>query len=226
MSWKILAASLAFGLAACQPQARATLTPVEGDSFLGPADAKVTVLEFAAPTCPVCKGWHDEHWGEFKAAYIDSGKIKFVMRELPSHNQPVDAAIFGIARCAGAADYFAVIDEAFLRQNQIEGAARGGQVITELVALGQKFRLSEAQVKACINDPKNVQRIFDVRADADARGVTGTPTFFINDVMVDGATMDEVWSRTKAMLDAALAPAAPATPAAPPAETPPAPGQQ
>ena len=86
--------------AACGPQARATLTPLEGDSFVGPADAKVTVIEYGAPTCGACKSWHDQAWTQLKTSYIDSGKIKFVFREFPSHNPPVDAAIFSLARCA------------------------------------------------------------------------------------------------------------------------------
>jgi protein-disulfide isomerase len=230
MFWKTLGAGvLALGLAACGPQARASLTPVEGDAFLGPADAKVTVIEFAAPTCPVCKAWHDKFWGEMKSAYIDSGKIRFVLRELPSHNPPVDAAVFAIARCAGPADYFPVIDKAFERQEAIEIASRSADGPRKaLVSLGQEFRLSEAQVEACIKDPKNVQRIYDVQADADARGVTGTPTFFVNDRLIGGATMEEVWTQTRTALEAALAPPAPAAPAAtPPAAppaTPPAPG--
>jgi protein-disulfide isomerase len=225
-------AILALGLAACGEQSRASLSPVEGDSFLGPANAKVVVTEYAAPTCPVCKSWHDLFWAQLKSAYIDTGKIKFVMRELPSHNPPVDAAIFAIARCAGPADFFPVLDEAFARQQQIEIAARSGQATEALVSLGNEFRLSETQVQACIRDPKNAQRIFDMQDEATARGVVGTPTFFVNDEMVQGRTMDAVWAQTKLMVDAALAASAPAAPAAPaqtpaetPAETPAAPEQ-
>jgi protein-disulfide isomerase len=231
MFWKTLAAAtLAFGLAACDPSARASLTPVEGDSVLGPAEAKVTVIEYAAPTCPVCKSWHDQHWAEFKAAYVDSGKVRFVMRELPSHNPPIDVAIFGIARCAGPADYFAVIDEAFARQEAIEAASRSASgARPALIDLGKKFRLSQQQVESCLKDPKNTQRIFDIQEEAAARGVPGTPTFFINDQMAPGETLDEVWTQTRSMIEAALAPATPAAPATPPApaptETPP-PGQQ
>ena len=123
---KVLAAAVAALTlaAACGPQVRGSLTPVEGDRFLGPADAKVTVIEYGAPTCPGCKSWHSQNWSQLKSGYIDTGKIKFIFREFPSHNPPVDAAIFSLARCAGTVDWFPLIDEAFARQEAIEIASR------------------------------------------------------------------------------------------------------
>jgi protein-disulfide isomerase len=197
--------------AACGPQARSSITLVDGDAFLGPADAKVTVIEYGAPTCPGCKAWHDQNWERLKAAYIDTAKIKFIFREFPSHNPPVDAAIFSIARCAGSADYFPVIDEAFLQQNKIEGASRGGSVLAELEALGQKFRMSKAQVESCIKDPKNIQRIVDVQNEGYGRGVHSTPTFFLNDVEV----ADPRFEALSPAIDVALGGAAPAPALAP-----------
>ena len=115
---KVLAAALAaLALAAaCGPQARGSLTPVEGDSFLGPADAKVTVIEYGSPTCPACKSWHDQNWAELKPDYIDTGKIKFVFREFAIHDPPSMPASSRIARCAGTRRLFPLLDEAFARQ--------------------------------------------------------------------------------------------------------------
>lgn len=197
--------------AACGPQARSNITLVEGDAFLGPADAKVTVIEYGAPTCPGCKNWHDNNWARLKAAYVDTGKIKFVFREFPSHNPPVDAAIFSLARCAGTEDYFPLISEAFERQMEIEVASRQGDAIAKLESLGQEFRLSKEQVQSCIKDPKNIQRIVDVQEEGFNRGVHSTPTFFLNDVEV----ADPRYEALALAIDAALGAAAPA---APPAE--------
>lgn len=218
-----VAAIAALALAsACGQQARSAVTLVEGDAFLGPADAKVTVIEYGAPTCPGCKAWHDQNWGRLKAAYVDTGKIKFIFREFPSHNPPVDAAIFSLARCAGTADYFPVLDEAFARQMDIELASRGGTARQALESLGQKFRLSKEQVESCIKDPKNIQRIVDVQDEGYNRGVNSTPTFFLNDVEVP----DPRFESLAPAIDAALGAAPAATISAPtegaPAETAPA----
>lgn len=190
--------------AACQPKARA-LNPVAGDSFMGPADAKVTVIEYGAPTCPACKGWHDMFWAEVKKDYIETGKIKFVFREFPSHNPPVDAAIFALARCSGQADYFAVIDEAFARQKEIDDASHSPTgPRASLVSLGKTFGFSEQQTQSCISDPVNAQRIFDIQDEAVARGVDSTPTFFVNDKRVMSPTLDAMWPEMKTAIDAAL----------------------
>lgn len=214
--------------AACGPGARATLTPVQGDAFLGPADAKVTVIEYGAPTCPGCKAWHDSTWEQLKTIYVDSSKIKFIFREFPSHNPPVDKAIFAIARCAGTEDWFSVIDEAFARQMDIERASRSNDgPMNALKSLGEKFRLSGDQVTKCVDDKDIIRRVRDSQAEGFARGVDSTPTFFVNDAMVDNPTFSELSRLIEQGLTAgALAPATTPTetPAAPAPE--PKPGDQ
>ena len=206
------AAIAALTLAACGPQTRANLTPLEGDSFMGPADAKVTVTEYGAPTCPGCKAWHDQNWAQLKAGYVDTNKIKFVFREFPSHNPPVDAAIFSIARCVGQAEWFAVIDKAFETQMDIERASQRGEAKQAMIDLGKEFKLSPEQVEKCISDPKNIGRVQQSQEEGFARGVNSTPTFLINDREVHDPSYAGMSAEIDALLGAAP-PAAPATPA-------------
>lgn len=186
--------------AACGPSGRASIVSVEGDAFMGPADAKVTIIEYGSPTCPACKSWHDTFWEEVKRDYITPGKIRFVFREFAIHGA-IDAGIFTIARCAGKDDFFKVLDEAFASQNEIVGAASRGQAIPELEKLGAKFNFSPEQVKTCMNDKANVGRINDVSADAHGKGINSTPTFVVNDIVI----ADSHWNAIKAAVDAALA---------------------
>ena len=175
-------------------------------------------MEYGSPTCPACKGWHDTNYPILKADYIDTGKVKFVFREFAIHGA-IDAAVFAIARCSGSKDFFPVLDEAFLRQDAIVQSAREDKVQEALFSLGEKFQLSQEQVKSCINDKAIIRRINDVRADTQTKGIDSTPTF-----MVDGVVLPEnTWTTVKAAIDAKLgggAPApteAPAAPAAAPA---------
>ena len=220
-----MAAGLALSLAACNQGASGPVTVMDGDSFIGGADAKVTIIEYGAPTCPACKGWHDQNWAQLKTAFIDTNKVKFVFREFPSHNPPVDAAIFAMARCAGQAKYFPLIDEAFAQQEEIEKAAQQGKAQDALNTLGQKFGLGAGQVKACISDKKNIDRIFAVRTMGETAGVTGTPTFFINDRMVQDPSFGGMKGQIESLLGETPAPAAPAEAPAPAPATP-APAQQ
>lgn len=221
MLLKSLAATLAASLAAASlaacggPAGREKIVLVEGDAFMGPADAKVTVTEYGSPTCPGCKRWHDLFWPEVKRDYVETGKIKFVFREFAIHG-PVDAAIFSIARCAGQADFFSVLDEAFATQNDMVAAAQSGDAMPALRNLGAKFNLSEAQVNTCVDEPANIRRVNDVGADARQKGVNSTPTFLVNGVKL----ADSDWPAVKIAVDAALAGGeAPAQPAAPAEES-------
>lgn len=212
----------AIALAACTPAGRDKIVNVEGDAFAGPADAKVTVIEYGSPTCPGCKFWHDTFWEEVKRDYIATNKIKFVFREYAIHGA-IDAGIFAVARCSGTEDYFAVLDEAFARQQDIVGAVQRGDSIPALRSLGEKFRLSSAQVDACIADPKNVTRVNDVGTYARSINVNSTPTFFVNGVMMNEPDLAKSWEQMKAAIDGALSgqPVAP-TPITPPADAMPA----
>jgi len=203
-------ALFALSLAACDGPARSALTPVEGDASVGPADAKVTLVEYGSPTCPACKTWHDLFWEEIKRDYITPGKMKFVFREFAIHGA-IDASIFAIARCAGPEEFYAVLDEAFARQEAIVTASSKGEPLPELESLGAKFRMSPAQVKSCIDDRTIIRRINDVRADAQGKGIDSTPTFVLNGVVL--ASSD--WRTIKPLVDAALAgETVPAQPAA------------
>ena len=52
---------------------------------MGPADAKVVLIEYASASCPHCAAFHNDSFGKLKSEYIDTNKIRFVFREFP-HN--------------------------------------------------------------------------------------------------------------------------------------------
>ena len=120
-----------------------------------------------------------------------------------------------MARCAGQAKYFPLIDEAFARQVDIEKAHNEGKAQDALNSLGQKFGLGAGQVKSCITDKKNIDRIFAVREMGSAAGVEFTPTFFINDRKVQDAQFSSMQAQINEALGVAPAAPAEAAPAAP-----------
>ena len=70
-----------------------------GDVAQGPADAKVTIIEYASMTCSHCANFHKATWPELKKRYIDTGKVRFILREFPL--DPLATAGFMLARCDG-----------------------------------------------------------------------------------------------------------------------------
>ena len=86
-----------------------------GDMALGPENASVTIVEYASMTCPHCAAFTAEVFPKIKAAYIDTGKVRFIFREFPL--DLVAAAGSMMARCIAKDDaqkYFAVVDVLFV----------------------------------------------------------------------------------------------------------------
>lgn len=222
----VVASTLALGgLAACQkgtadaPVKTSSQAPVTGSAVLGAPDAKVTVIEFFAPTCPICKAWHDSVYAQIKSKYIDTKLIRFEVRELPSHNPPVDATIFGMARCVGADLYFPLIDSAFVRQQAIDAANRSASGPgPELEKLAKEFGLDKAKMTACADDPKLRDRLDAVNAEAQTLNVPGTPAVFVNgkEAPSDPRQLAELSNMIDQALAAAATPAASPSPSAAP----------
>ncbi|MEJ0022731.1 MAG: thioredoxin domain-containing protein [Alphaproteobacteria bacterium] len=172
----------AFLMVACAQSAPPA--PAAGDMALGPDNAKVTITEYAAPSCPICKKFHDEVYKGLKTKYIDTGKVRFVMKEMPSHNPPVDVAVFMLARCSGKAKYFAVMDAAYDKQSDIEIAASSPNgAKPALVDLAKSVGgLSEEQANACLTDQVAMKKILTAAdEDGQTKNITGTPTIFLDD---------------------------------------------
>ena len=71
------------------------------DKVLGDPAAKVTVIEYASPTCPHCATFSNDVLGPFKEKYVATGKVKFILR--PFARNTMDAAIFMLAEAAAKA---------------------------------------------------------------------------------------------------------------------------
>jgi protein-disulfide isomerase len=165
---------------------------------LGPADASVTVTEYASITCPHCAAFNENTFPKIKAAYIDTGKIRYVFREFPL--DPVAAASSVLSRCIADGDaekYFAVTDVLF-RQDW----SRFTKPRETLNAVGKQAGLDEDQVRDCLKNEAVFNKIVADRIYANAKlGINSTPTFLINeDRVVGNAPFEEFDRRIKALL--------------------------
>lgn len=147
--------------------------PAYGEMVLGPDTAKVTVIEYASATCPHCAAFHNETFGTLKKEYIDTGKIRFVLREFP-HNDAALAA-FMVARCAPKEKYFPLIDVFFATQPEWTQSPQEG-----LYKIAQQAGFTKESFEACLKNETVAKDILAVRSKAEGFGVTGIPTFFVN----------------------------------------------
>jgi protein-disulfide isomerase len=155
------------------------------DRVMGKADAPVTIVEYASMTCPHCAHFQETTFPELKKNYIDSGKVKYILREFPLDN--LAAAAFMLARCAGELDsskYYAMVDSLFAQQRQwaVE------KPIPELLAISKQAGFTEKTFEACLQNQKLLDGIEAVRQRAIKQfNVESTPTFFIEGKRYVGA---------------------------------------
>ncbi len=177
--------------------------PAEGDMALGaPEGAKVTVVEYASVTCGVCAAWQREHWPAFKAAYVDTNKVRYVFRELPTGPVNVAVAGFMIARCAGEDKYFDVVHELLSTQEEMRADPRA-----TLFRVGNGAGLSNERIQQCITDEAGMAAIEERAQQARGAGVEGTPTFFVNEekIITPGSQSGTSMADLSKAIDAALA---------------------
>ena len=172
------------------------------DRTMGSKSAPLTVVEYAAPTCPHCAHFDMDIFPQFKKDYVDTGKVFYVFRVFPLN--PVDVAAEAMARCLPEDNYFQFLD--LLYRNQPKWDPDGYQVADvhgALVAMGKIAGLSAEQVDSCIGNQAAQKRIQDVGTDAQTKyGINGTPSF-VADGQVHGPFED--YQEFKTFLDGLLA---------------------
>ena len=180
--------------------------PAAGDMALGaPEGAKVTVIEYASVTCVHCAAWQEETWPGFKAKYVDTNKVRYVFRELPTGPINVAVAGFAIARCAGEDKYFDVVHE--LMASQQEMLSPGADPRQTLFRVGNGVGLSNERIQTCITDPEALKAADERSRAAVRNGVGGTPTFLVNGetIVTPGSNSGATLADLSTAIDAALA---------------------
>src|SRR6195256_4710688 len=169
------------------------------DMALGPANATVTITEYASMTCPHCAAFTEKVFPKIKSEYIDSGKIRFVFREFPLDIKAAAGSM--LARCIAKDDsgkYFAVVDMLFKQQNDwvIKNTTE------TLIRIGLQAGLSKQAVGECLKDQKLLRKIAaDPKYASEVLKVTSTPTFFVNGEMIKGEpSFEESDKKIKSLL--------------------------
>jgi len=156
------------------------------DRVLGNSKSKTVLIEYAAPSCPVCAAFSAQSFPLLKAKYIDTGKIFYVFRVFPLRSD--DGSAEKIARCLPEDKYFAFIDLLFKNQPKwdVEYGVQAPEGVHDgLVLLGRIAGMSREQVDQCMENKAEDERINKVSSDGEARySITGTPTFILNGISI------------------------------------------
>jgi len=157
-------------------------TIASDDRTLGSRKAPITIIEYAAPTCPHCAHFNETVFPALKANYIDTGKVFYVFRVFPLH--PSDGAAEAMARCLPVDQYFQFIDLLFRNQPQWDWEYQVQDIHGGLVKMGRLAGMTPDKVDSCIADKAAAVRINKVALDGQTRyNITSTPTFVIDGVV-------------------------------------------
>jgi protein-disulfide isomerase len=152
------------------------------DIPMGSPTAPVTIIEYASMTCPHCAAFAVNTFPKLKEKYIDTGKVKYIMREYPLDQ--LAAAAFMLARCAGPEKYYPLIETLFAQQQK--WAVK--EPIPPLLAIVKQAGFTQQSFDACVNDKDLLTKVQQMRNRGKEKfKVEATPTFYINGERYSGA---------------------------------------
>lgn len=164
---------------AVPPSDKVKMSVGTGWYALGRDDAPVTVVEFTDYQCPFCRRFETDTFAQLKKDYIDTGKVRFVSRDLPLDFHPNAPAAAMAARCAGEQHKFWEMRDAMM----LDTATDLGP--DSILKYGQKTNLDMTAFGGCLKDKKYTSAIQKDAADAGALGISGTPSFVIGKTAKD-----------------------------------------
>jgi protein-disulfide isomerase len=159
------------------PPTNDTPATPDDDPFIGDENAPITVIEFTDYECPFCGRHYDQTYGQIKSEYIDTGKVKLVVRDYPLSFHPHAMKGAMAANCAAdQGKYFEMHDLLFA--NQAAWSALPDAVPTFKQYAGQ-LGLNQSTFDSCIDSDAHKDEINKDLADGSASGISGTPGFWV-----------------------------------------------
>jgi protein-disulfide isomerase len=150
----------------------------------GPENAKVTMVEFTDYQCPFCGRHFSQTDGQIQESYVESGKMRHIVRDLPLPFHANAHVAAQAARCAGDQNkYWQMHDKLFEAQEEWSA----GDPVAKFGGYAGELGMNLATFEGCVTGGKYKGAVDDDLALANKVGASGTPTFFINGQILVGA---------------------------------------
>lgn len=152
----------------------------ENDVALGDENAPVTIIEYASMSCPHCAHFHLGMFKDIKKDFIDTGKVRFVMRDLAW--DPLAMAVAKVTRCVDKAEFYNYVSAFFSTQATW---AKSQDPVAELKKVARLGGMGDEAFNQCLARADTHEQIFEMKRIAmEELKVNSTPTFFIGDDIV------------------------------------------
>ena len=158
----------------------------------GNDDAPVVFVEYASLTCPACAAFHSDVFPKLNKEYIETGKVKFIHREIYFDKAGLWAAL--TARCTnGVNRYFGMLDLLYSEQPIWSRNESSDKIVESLLKISTKSGIEKAKAISCLEDQEKALDLvneFQIYVDRDA--IESTPTFIINGKKYANRSYDEL----------------------------------
>lgn len=152
---------------------------VADDPYKGAPDAKVVLIEMTDFQCPFCARHVKNVMPKIEKEYVETGKLKYVVRDFPLgfHKQAQKAS--EAAHCAGEeGKYWEMYDLLFENQKALG--------LDQLAEYAKQLQLDGAAFNACLESDRYAGKINESIKVGSKAGVRGTPTIFLGLAEADG----------------------------------------
>ena len=149
------------------------------DMVQGAEDAPITVIEYASFTCPHCAHFHSDVYKLLRKNYIDTGKVKFIFREVYFDKYGMWASM--IARCSGPDRFFGMTDLILNSQSTWARAGDDLAIVEALRKIGRLSGMQDAALDSCLQDGDKLRALVGwYKENAQRDGIQSTPSFLID----------------------------------------------
>lgn len=157
------------------------LSEAPDDHVIGSDKAPITMIVWASVTCPHCGDWFTNEWPSIKKELIETEKMRFVFRALPTAPAQLSMVGFMMAECAPSEDYFKLIEYQMENQTMILQQAQKGEARAEYDKIGKLAGLeTQEDIQACLQNQDKLAHIHGSSERANGAAVGGVPAFYIN----------------------------------------------
>ena len=164
---------------------------------IGRDDAPVTIIKYESLTCPYCRKFQSDVFPVLKREYIDTGKVRFILREFPIGMQSGAATI--AMRCAPASKHFTLYEKFMAQQaSWVSQEVRRDPIFK----IANQVGMTRAEFDACYENRSMIAALYKIKERGRTLGIIGTPNFFVQGKLVK-STLD--MAKLREMIDPILA---------------------
>ena len=158
----------------------------------GNDDAPVVFVEYASLTCPACAAFHSNVYPQLNKEYIETGKVKFIHREIYFDKAGLWAAL--TARCSNVVNrYFGMLELLYSEQAIWSRYESSDKIVDSLLKISAKSGIEKAKAISCLEDKeKALDLVNEFRIYVDKDAIESTPTFIINGKKYTNRSYDEL----------------------------------